>query len=299
MKHNILITGGSGFIGRALCQRLDKEGYGITVLSRTPDKVRDICGSSVRAIASLDDLQDDASPDIIINLAGSPVADRRWSPARKEMLIRSRIDTTAKLINYIKKAKTKPLRLISASAVGYYGDGGDKVIDEESPVHDEFTHQLCSKWEAEAQRARALGVSVAILRIGLVIGKGGGFLGKMLLPFKLGLGGRLGSGLQWMPWVHIDDIVGLIMFLIERDDLEGPYNAVSPEPARNIDFTKILAGVLNRPAIFPVPSFILKLTLGEMSRLLLTGQRAVPKRALEEGYNFVFVGLEDALKDVL
>lgn len=299
MKKNVLITGGSGFIGRALCKRLDKEGYGVTVLSRTPDKVRDICGQSVRGIASFNELHDDASPDIIINLAGSPVAERRWSPARKEMLIKSRIETTTNIINYIEKAKTKPSRLISASAVGYYGDGGDKVINEESPVHDEFTHQLCSKWETEAQRARALGVSVAILRIGLVIGKGGGFLGKMLLPFKLGLGGRLGSGLQWMPWVHIDDIVGMIMFLIERDDLEGPFNAVSPEPARNIYFTKTLAGLLNRPAIFPVPSFFLKFALGEMSRLLLTGQRAVPKRVLEEGYNFSFAELEDALKDVL
>jgi len=137
------------------------------------------------------------------------------------------------------------------------------------------------------------------LRTGLVIGKGGGFLGKMLLPFKLGLGGRLGSGAQWMPWVHIDDIVGLILFLIERDDLEGPFNAVSPEPVRNKDFTKTLAAALNRPAIFPIPSFFLKSALGEMSRLMLTGQRAVPKRAIKEGYSFAFIDLKSALNDVL
>lgn len=299
MGKNVLITGGSGFIGRALCRRLIEEGHSLTVLSRSPGSIEQICGPSVKGVASLDDLEGEASPDIIINLAGAPVADRRWSSARKELLIKSRIDTTRNIISYIEKAAKKPCRLISASAVGYYGDGGDKIIDEESPVHDEFTHQLCNRWEAEAMRAKESGVSVAILRIGLVIGEGGGFLGKMLLPFKLGLGGRLGSGDQWVPWIHIDDIVGLIMFLIERDDLEGPFNGVSPEPARNRDFTKTLAGVLNRPAIFPVPSFFLKLALGEMSRLLLTGQRALPKRAMAEGYTFAFTKLEDALRDAL
>lgn len=299
MIKTVLITGGSGFIGRALCKRLSEEGYVVTVLSRTPDRIQGICGQSVKGIASLDELRSDSSPNIIINLAGSPVADRRWSPARKELLVKSRLGITKNLINYIETAEVKPVRLISASAVGYYGDGGDKVIDEESPVHDEFTHQLCRKWEDEAIRARELGLSVAILRIGLVIGKGGGFLGKMVLPFKLGLGGRLGSGMQWMPWVHMDDIVGLILFLIQRDDLEGPFNAVSPKPVRNSDFTKTLAATLNRPAIFPVPSLFLKMMLGEMSRLLLTGQRAVPKRAIEEGYSFAFTELEDALKDVL
>ena len=296
---NVLITGGSGFIGRALCKKLTEEDYVVTVLSRTPDRIHRLCGPSVNGITSLDELKDDISPDIIINLAGAPVADRRWSHARKELLVKSRIDTTRNIVDYVERSSKKPVRLISASAVGFYGSGGDKVIDEDSPAHDEFTHHLCSKWEAEAIRVKESGVSVAILRIGLVIGKGGGFLGKMLLPFKLGLGGRLGNGAQWMPWVHIDDIVGMILFLMGRDDLEGPFNAVSPEPVRNSDFTKTLAAVLNRPAIFPVPAFFLKLILGEMSRLLLTGQRAVPERAMKEGYSFTFTGLEDALKDVL
>lgn len=299
MMKNVLITGGSGFIGRVLCKRLSEEGYVVTVLSRTPDRIHRICGPSVSGIASLDELKDDTYPDVIINLAGAPVADRRWSRARKEVLMKSRIDTTRNIVDYIERSPKRPRRLISASAVGYYGDGADSIIDEESSAHDEFTHHLCSEWEAEALRAKELGLSVAIMRTGLVIGKGGGFLAKMLLPFKLGLGGRLGSGTQWMPWVHMDDIVGLIIFLIERDDLEGPFNAVSPEPVRNSVFTKTLAAVLNRPAIFPVPSFFLKLILGEMSRLLLTGQRAIPKRAIEEGYSFAFTELEDAFKDVL
>ncbi|MDT8318484.1 MAG: TIGR01777 family oxidoreductase [bacterium] len=296
---NVLITGGSGFIGRALCRKLSEAGYAVTVLSRTPDRIPGLCGQSVSGVASLDELQSDKKPHIIINLAGSPVADRRWSDARKEMLVSSRVGTTEKLISYIEKVKVKPSRLISASAVGYYGDGGDNIIDEESAVHDEFTHQLCTRWEEEAMKAKGAGVSVAILRIGLVIGRGGGFLSKMLLPFKLGLGGRIGSGAQWMPWIHIDDIVGLIMFLIEREELEGPFNAVSPEPVTNSDFTKTLADTLKRPAIFPVPSFVLKLALGEISRLILTGQRAVPKRAIKEGYSFAFTKLADALREVV
>jgi len=166
-KKNVLITGGSGFIGRALCKRLTEEGHSVAVLSRSPGRIHQLFGPSVKGIASLDDIDGETSPHIIINLAGAPVADRRWSPARKELLMKSRIDTTRNIVDYIEKAAKKPERLISGSAVGYYGDGGDKIIVEESPVHDEFTHHLCSKWEEEALKAKESGVSVAICAQGL------------------------------------------------------------------------------------------------------------------------------------
>ena len=299
MNKNILITGGTGFIGQKLCRVLSGEGYSVTVLSRRPDSVKKLCGQSVSALSSLDDLGEDVQLEAIINLAGAPVAEGRWSETRKELLIKSRTETTRQIAEYAKRAENKPRRLISGSAVGYYGDGGDTILDEDSPFNDEFTHRLCQEWESEACRVLEYNVKLTILRIGLVVGSNGGFLQKMLLPFKMGLGGRLGNGSQWMPWIHMDDIIGLILFILKDEDMEGVFNSTAPNPVTNEEFTRTLARVLRRPTLMPLPAFFLKLAFGEMSRLLLTGQRAVPTTALNKGYRFRFPHLEDALRDVL
>lgn len=299
MSKNILITGGTGFIGQNLCRALDREGYSLTVLSRRPEIVKELCGASVSAISSMDNLGDEAHFEAIINLAGAPVADERWTTARKELLIKSRTETTRQITAFVERAENKPKRLISGSAVGYYGDGGDRILDEDAPFNDEFTHHLCQQWESEACRVLEYGVKLTIIRIGLVIGKKGGFLQKMLFPFSMGLGGRLGDGRQWMPWIHMDDIIGLILFFLRSDDMEGVFNATAPNPVTNEEFTKTLAGLLRRPALMPLPAFFLKLFFGEMSRLLLTGQRAVPTTVVNKGYRFRFTRLEDALRDVL
>jgi len=299
MSNNILITGGTGFIGRKLCSILEVEGYKVFVFSRSPESVKKVCGESVSSVASFEDIDEDMHFEAIINLAGAPVADGRWSEARKDLLIKSRTETTRQIVDYVKRAKNKPKRLISGSAVGYYGDGGDNVIDEDSAFNDEFTHHLCQEWESEACKVIEHGAMLTILRIGLVVGKGGGFLEKMLLPFKMGLGGRLGDGRQWMPWIHMDDMCGLILFILKSDNMEGVFNATAPNPVTNAEFTKTLALVLKRPTLMPLPSFFLKLAFGEMSRLLLTGQRAVPAAALGKGYAFHFDRLEAALRAVL
>lgn len=296
---NILITGGTGFIGRRLCQLFRQEGYAVTVLSRRPEKVKKLCGNFVSALASLDDVESDLEFEAIINLAGAPVADGRWTNERKELLVTSRSETTKKIADYIERAAKKPKRLISGSAVGYYGDGGDRILDEDAPFNDEFTHRLCQEWESEACRVLEHGVMLSIIRTGLVVGKNGGFLQKMLLPFKLGLGGRLGDGKQWMPWIHMDDITGIILFILNSDDMEGVFNATAPNPVTNEEFTATLARVLHRPALMPLPAFFLKLAFGEMSRLLLTGQRAVPTSVLNKGYQFRYTRLDDALNNVL
>lgn len=299
MNTKILITGGTGFIGTNLCRKLLEKGAKLTVLSRNPGRVTSLFGDSARGIKSLDELQNEEAFDSVINLAGAPIADKRWTEDRKALLRDSRIGLTSRLVDFLARLDKKPACLISASAVGYYGDQGETEVDEETPPHDEFTHRLCRDWEAEALRAREFGVRVCLLRIGLVVGKGGGFLKKMLPPFKFGLGGRLGSGQQWMSWVHRDDLVGLIFLLLENENLSGPFNGTSPKPVRNSEFTKTLARVLNRPAFFPLPAFFLQFGFGDMSRLLLTGQKALPAAAARSGFEFKYVDLEDALRDVL
>ncbi len=295
----ILMTGGTGFIGSLLCQQLLERGDELTVLSRTPSHIATRCGKTVHALSSLNELKSDDHFDVLINLAGEPIADARWSDRQKEQLRESRIGITQQLIDYIKRAKQKPQTLISGSAVGYYGDSGDALLDEQSPFHDEFTHQLCRDWEAVACKATELGVRVALLRTGLVVGKNGGFLSKMLLPFKLCLGGRLGDGRQWMSWIHINDLVNLILYLIDHTELSGPINGTAPEPVNNAEFTRLLGRSLHRITPFPIPAITLKIAMGELSGLLLTGQRVVPKKALDAGFIFQFKTLESALEEVL
>lgn len=298
MKH-ILITGGTGLIGSALCQQLFAKGYRITVLSRTPDIVSDRCGSEAVGIKSLSQIDDSDVIDAVINLAGEPIADQRWSTKRKKVLESSRVELTKSLVEWITTRQKKPTCLISGSAVGWYGDGGAEILTEESKPHDEYTHQLCNNWEQQALVAEQAGLRVCLIRTGLVLAAKGGFLQKMLLPFKLGLGGRLGDGNQFMPWIHLTDMTNMITFLLEDNLANGVFNACSPEPVSNKTFTKLLAKQLHRWAFIAIPAWLLKSLLGEMSGLLLTGQHAIPKKAQAIGFRFVYNHLESALADTL
>lgn len=298
MKH-YLISGGSGLIGSELCQQLIAGGQCVTVLSRTPNAVKDKCGSNVKAIQSLTEISPDNTIDIVINLAGEPIANAKWTDKRKELLESSRINTTRELVNWILHRKQKPECLISGSAVGWYGDGGDQILTEQSKYHDEYTHKLCAAWEKQAFKADKAGIRVCVIRTGLVLTSKGGVLKKMLLPFKLNLGGNLGEGHQYMPWIHIFDMINLIIFLASSQELNGVFNASAPNPVTNHDFTTELAKQLHRYKLLPVPKWLLKILLGEMSSLLLTGQRAIPQRALENGFYFKYPHLAPALNNIL
>lgn len=298
---HILITGGTGFIGSALCKKLlniKSEVIAITILSRkSAAQVQQKCGSSVNVINDLDSYNN--AVDVIINLAGEPIADKRWSKAQKNTIKESRYKTTQAIIQFIQRSKQKPTCLISSSAIGYYGNQGDKIVNEETSCHQEFTHEVCKEWEAIAQQAADDNVRVCLLRTGLVIGKKGGFLKRMLLPFKLGMGGRLGNGQQWMSWVHLDDLTNAMLWFINNPNLSGPFNGTAPEPVTNKEFTQTLGECLNRPTLLPVPAIILQVLLGEMSRLLLTGQRVLPTRLQESGFEFEYTALKPALLNAL
>ncbi|MHA6637361.1 TIGR01777 family oxidoreductase [Stutzerimonas frequens] len=296
---NILLTGGTGLIGRALCRRWLAEGHRLWGWSRTPDRVARLCGAEVQGVGSLEQL-DRVPLDAVINLAGAPIADRPWTKSRKALLWDSRVKLTEQLVDWLGKREQKPAVLISGSAVGWYGDGGEhRLTEADQPVTADFASQLCSAWEERAMEASVLGIRVALVRTGLVLARDGGFLKRLLPAFRLGLGGRLGSGRQWMPWIHIEDQIGLIDFVLRQPTAEGPYNACAPAPVRNADFTHSLGRSLHRPTCVPVPAVVLKATLGELAGLLLGGQHALPKKLQDEGYRFRFAELDQALADLL
>ncbi|MGP9639165.1 TIGR01777 family oxidoreductase [Halomonas sp. AOP42-A1-14] len=298
----ILVTGGSGFVGQRLCQLLSEQGHEVQVVSRSPHQVRERLPSSC-------DIRDSAQafiespPDALVNLAGEPIAAKRWSDEQKAKLINSRVAATEQLVALCKQLKANgqplPKVMVSGSAMGYYGAQGKRVVSEETMPNEEFAHRLCQQWEAAAQPIEALGVRLAILRTGLVLEASGGSLQKMLPPFKWGLGGRFGSGEQFMPWIHRDDLVAVILFLVNQDGLNGAFNGSAPHPVTNATFTRVLAKQLNRPAIFPVPAFVLKAGLGEMSRLLLTGADMRPARLEAAGFTFQYPTLDKALGAIL
>ena len=298
----VLITGGSGFVGQRLCRRLHEAGHRLLVVSRDPEAVRGRLPEGTDIRRSVLDFVD-TPPQAIVNLAGESIAAKRWSDDQKKRLIDSRVSITRDLVMLCEQLKASgnntPAVMVSASAMGYYGDQGDREVTEETPPHDEFAHRLCKRWEEAAREAQEFGTRVALLRIGLVLDAGGGSLQKMLPPFKLGLGGRFGSGKQFMPWIHREDLVSIILFLLDRDDLEGPFNGSAPHPVTNAEFTRTLAGQLKRPAFFPVPAIVLETVFGEMSRLLLTGAEMRPRRLQEAGFRFQFDTLEAALADIL
>jgi uncharacterized protein len=296
---HILITGGTGLIGRALCRFWLQQGHQLTVWSRSPEKVASLCGEGVRGIARLEDCPPGAL-DAVVNLAGAPIADRPWTTARRKLLRDSRIALTGQLVSWLAGLDNKPAVLISGSAVGWYGDGGDLELTEQSgPVKGDFASQLCQDWENAALQAEPLGIRVVLVRTGLVLTADGGFLKRLLLPFKLGLGGPIGDGRQWMPWIHLQDQVALIDFLLRHEAASGPYNATAPTPVRNSEFAKALGKALQRPAFMPLPGVFLKLGLGDLALLLLGGQQVLPERLLEAGFVFRFNRLDAALADLL
>ncbi|MDD5411530.1 MAG: TIGR01777 family oxidoreductase [Methylobacter sp.] len=296
---NILITGGTGFIGNALVKSLIDQGHVVTVLSRSPDKVTKIFGSGVNALGSLTKLKAEDSYQVIINLAGEPIVDARWSEDRKQLIRESRIGMTEQLITCIARMTVKPELLISGSAIGYYGDQGDTVLTEQSTPYEDFSQQLCADWEATAKQVEQFGVRVCLIRTGLVIASGGGFLQRMLPPFRFGLGGRLGDGRQWMSWVHRQDWINIAQTMIADSTMRGAYNATAPNPVTNAEFTRILAQCLKRPALLPVPAWLLKILLGEMSQLILGSQRVMPERLLAQGFRFQYDDLAAALNEAL
>lgn len=294
----ILITGGTGLIGRHLIPRLLELGHQITVVTRTPDKARQILDSRVTIWKGLEDQHNLNGIEAVINLAGEPIADKRWTAEQKERLCQSRWVITQKLVDLIRASDTPPAVLISGSAAGYYGDLGEVVVTEEEPPHNEFTHKLCAQWENIANSAQSDRTRVCLLRTGVVLAPAGGILAKMVPPFRLGLGGPIGNGRQYLAWIHIDDMVNGIIWLLDND-LHGPFNMVSPYPVRNEQFAHALGHALNRPAIVRVPATAMRLLMGESSVLVLGGQRALPKRLEAAGFAFRWYDLEEALADVL
>jgi uncharacterized protein (TIGR01777 family) len=294
----IVIAGGTGLLGSRLAAALRRERHEVTLLTRTvahgmgrvtwkPDGT---VGPWARTL-------DGAAA--IVNLAGESIAGRRWSAARKRALLDSRVLSTRSLVRAMAGMPRAPRTLINASAVGIYGPHGDEIVTEDTPVGDDFLGHLASAWEAETEPAAARGSRVVLLRTGLVLTRQGGMLAKMLPPFRAGLGGPLGTGRQYMPWVHLDDWLSLAIWLLYRDDLDGPFNLAAPSPVTNAEYTHTLARVLQRPAVMRVPAFVLRVALGELSTALLTGQRVVPERALAAGFRFAYPELEAALRHEL
>jgi uncharacterized protein (TIGR01777 family) len=298
-RQSILITGGTGFIGTRLAEALADAGHAVTILTRDPRKGRKFRGR-VTLIENLQTLGRDTPFDAVVNLAGEPVAEGRWTSARKRRILESRLATTEAVTRFIAKAKKKPAVLVSASAVSIYGTDPEASFTEESEGPPGFGHDVCTEWEHAAREAERQGVRVVMLRIGLVLGASGGMLARLLLPFECGLGGPMGSGRQWMSWIHLDDIVGLILHAIATETVRGPMNGTAPEPVRNADFARGLARALRRPALLRLPAFALRLAFGEMAdHLMLEGQRVLPKQAEETGYQFLYPTLPEALREIV
>jgi uncharacterized protein (TIGR01777 family) len=296
----IVLAGATGFLGGLLRERLGGT-HDLVLLTRKPRGTPGVTeiewhpdGSSGPWVRAID------GADAVVNLAGEPLVGRRWSDARKAELVASRVEPTRSLVAGIEQAAARPRVLISASAVGYYGPHGDEVVTEETPAGHDFLASICVQWENAALAAEALGTRVVTIRTGLPLSAEGGALKPMLLPFRLGLGGPIGSGSQYWPWIHADDWSGLVEFLLEQPAISGAVNLAAPAPVTNAVFATTLGRVLGRPAILPAPRFALKALLGEVAdAMLLTGQRAEPARALALGYRFAYEDLETALRQIL
>ena len=286
----VLVTGGTGLVGRPACDALRAAGHAVTIVSREPGRV------PARAIG-WDGLRT-AIPetDAIVNLAGESIASGRWTAARKAAIRSSRVEATRALVDAAAAASPRPKVLVNASGVGYYGAHGDEPLDETAAAGPDFLARVCVEWEAEARRAEALGVRVVVVRLGVVLAPDGGALSAMLLPFRAGLGGPIGGGRQWISWVHRDDVVGLLREAVGNTEYAGPVNATSPNPVTNRDFARALGRALHRPTVLPVPGIGLRLLMGEMATMLLTGQRVLPKVAERLGYAWQQPELPEALE---
>ena len=299
----VLVTGATGFIGKALCAVLKGAGHEVVALSRNPSRAQKSVPSIDQAFAW--DLMREPAPkeafdgvNAIVHLAGESVVGL-WTSGKRRKIVDSRVTGVRNLLQGVAALDGRPKRLVGASAVGYYGDRGDATLDESAPPGEGFLSETCIAWESEVRRADGLGVDTTVLRIGVVLESDGGALGAMLTPFKLGLGGPLGSGEQWWSWIHRDDLIGLIVLSLEDQSPPQTINAVAPEPIRQKDFAKTLGKVLSRPAALPAPAFAIRLLLGGFSDELLSSKRVIPEAAQDAGYLFAFPDLESALRDAL
>lgn len=302
MSKEIIITGGTGLIGKHLTRLLKSKGYSVTIFSR----------NAISAKQSVPEADDFVSWDYripegwksridgsygIVNLAGASIAGQKWTDAFKQEMMDSRVISTKNISDAINNSANPPKVFFSASALGYYGDQGDQLITESSSSGNDLLSEICKNWEQMAFLAETK-TRVVTGRIGVVLDKSEGAIPKMLTPYRLFAGGPLGKGTQWYPWIHIDDVAGLILWSIENDSVSGPINVVGPNPVRMNDFAKALGSVLRRPSIMRVPEFVLKLMLGEMAQIILQGQRAIPEKPLKSGYQFKYIDLIKALESL-
>jgi uncharacterized protein len=298
-RQHVLVTGATGFIGKRLCEALSLAGHNVTALVRDPASVSGFT-MPIRIVTSLDHIHNSDNITAVVNLAGAPIAAKRWTERNKALFVSSRVDMTKALMTLMQRLDQKPGVFVSGSAIGWYGSRGDETLDENALSTDGFSHRLCAAWEGEASAAEKLGIRTVMLRIGIVLGTQGGALTSMLTPFEFGLGGPMGNGQHWMSWITRDDLVRLIAHCIAEPSLQGPVNATAPNPVRNGAFSAALAKALHRPAILPAPAQALILLLGELAEeLLLSGQRVVPKKALASGFQFEHNVIDTAFKSML
>lgn len=297
----VIITGGTGLIGSALAKSLLADGHEVIVLSRNPGSAKIQPGVRIEnwTARSGDGWSNLITSDTaIVNLAGAGIGDKRWSEDRKKLILESRVNAGAAVVDAIEKASEKPRVVIQSSAVGYYGTPGDQILTEDSPAGEDFLADVCKEWEDSTQAVESMGVRRVIIRSGVVLSMDGGALPRMLLPFKLMVGGPIGDGKHWFPWIHIDDEIKAIRFLIENENAKGVFNVMAPNPLTNGDFTHEVGKVMQKPAVIPVPKLALQMMFGEMAIMVIDGQRAVPKRLQEHNFEFVYPTVEPALKNL-
>jgi uncharacterized protein (TIGR01777 family) len=299
----ILVAGSSGLVGTALVRALVKDGHTVCRLVRPGTVVKNEMndGFQVAWNPATGELGGaGVGADAVVNLAGASIADGRWSPARKAVLRSSRIDTTRALVDALAKMNARPRVLVSASATGFYGNRGDELLTEESLPGNDFLSSLAREWEAEALKTEAIGIRVVLARFGIILARDGGALPRMMLAFRYFAGGKIGSGQQWMSWISLADVIEILRFALEHGKVRGPINVISPEPMQNAEFTRTLASVMRRPALFPAPAFALRLALGEMAdALLLSSQRVLPQNLEKLGYHFLHADLKSALAAIV
>jgi uncharacterized protein len=299
----IAIAGATGFVGTRLVEQLQAQGDRVTILTRTPGKA--IARFPQAEVIGYNPIESGAwqesisGCDAVVNLAGEPIAEKRWTPAQKRIILESRQLGTQKIVEAIDRAEVKPPVLVSASAIGYYGTSETAKFDETSAAGTDFLAEVCTDWETAAQQVTASGTRLVILRLGIVLGENGGALGKMLAPFGAFVGGPIGSGKQWFSWIHRDDVVKLIISAIVNPKIQGVYNATAPNPVTMQDFAQTLGTVMSRPSWLPVPDFALEALLGEGAIVVLQGQQVVPTKTLAEGFNFTYPTLKPALASIL
>ncbi|EHQ91011.1 TIGR01777 family oxidoreductase [Desulfosporosinus youngiae] len=300
---NVLIFGGTGFLGRHLTEELLSCGYQVSVITRNRQMIANKIESDVELLewdntTPLSSIRNLGAIDGVINFAGESIGNRRWTDSVKPEILNSRINSTRAIVNAINDGTIKPKVLINASAVGYYGSHqNEKITESEAPGQD-FLAEVCRKWEAEAYKVHKQSTRVVTIRIGIVLGSQGA-LARMVTPYKFYVGGPLGKGDQWLSWIHIQDLLRMLRFIIEQDQVTGPVNGTAPNPVTMKDFSKTLGEVLGRPSWLPAPEFLLRMALGQMSEMLLHGQRAIPKKIVEAGFEFRFPDLKSALEDAL